>query len=80
MRKILFPLPTRYPNFVLVVYYKEAYMTKMRQNQPRNQPCVASFCSRSQNGYVFHLSSFTQLKFKVISEAIALFFHRGFLL
>lgn len=29
--------------------------------QPRNQPCVASFCSRSQNGYVIQFRSFTQL-------------------
>ena len=78
MRKILFPLPTRYLNFVLVVYYKVAYMTKMRQNQPRNQPCVASFYSRSQNGYVFHLSSLHNSNFRLYLRRLLYFSTGGF--
>ena len=61
-----------------MVYYKVAYITATDRNQPRNQPCIASFISRSQNGYVFPLSSFTQLKFWVISEVITLFFTGSF--
>jgi len=53
-------------------------MTEMLQNRPRNQPCVASFSSRSQNGYVFQLSSFIELKIWINSEAIALFFTGSF--
>lgn len=78
MRKILFPLPTRYPNFVLVVYYKVAYMTKMRQNQPRNQPCLLHSVADLKMGMFFIFLVLHNSNFRLYLRRLLYFSTGGF--